>query len=98
MSTDTGGNWLSVSPSSGTATPVQPGSIAVQADPTNLIPGTYSGTITIAAGAAGTISIRVTTTVSSATQELLLSQVGLQFNAVFQGGAPLPQSFAVINT
>ncbi len=98
VSTATGGNWLSLSPSSGAATPVQPASITVQADPTNLIPGTYTGSVTIAAGAAGTISIPVTTTVSSATQELLLSQVGLQFNAVFQGGAPLPQSFAVINT
>ena len=95
--TDTGGNWLSVSPSSGNATPVLPGSVAVQADPTGLDVGTYTGTVTIAAGAAGTTPVPVTMTVSGITRKLLLSQTGLKFNAVFQGGAPLAQSFAVLN-
>ncbi len=96
-STDTGGSWLSVSPGSGSATPVQPTTINVQADPTGLTPGTYTGTVTVTAGVAGVVNIPVTMTVSGVTRHLLLSQVGLQFNAVFQGGAPLTQSFAVVN-
>jgi uncharacterized protein (TIGR03437 family) len=94
--TDTGGNWLTVSPASGAATPVQSAPVSVQADPTGLDVGTYSGTVTIA-GASSTINVPVTMTVSAISRKLLLSQTGLKSNAVFAGGAPLAQSFAVLN-
>ncbi len=95
--TNTGGGWLTVSPASGTATPTQSSPVNIQADPTGLDPGTYTGTVTITAGTAGTVAIPVTMTVAPVTRLLLLSQTGLKFNAVFQGGAPLPQTLAVIN-
>ena len=98
VSTGSGGNWLGVSPSSGAATPALPASLTVQADPTGLAPGTYTGTVTVAGGAAGAIGIPVTTTVSGIPRKLLLSQAGLKFTTVFHGGAPLTQSFAVINS
>jgi uncharacterized protein (TIGR03437 family) len=95
--TDTGGNWLSLSPANGTATPVQPAVLTVQADPTGLNPGTYTGSVAIAGDIAGSLTIPVTMTVSPIPRKILLSQAGLKFTAVALGGAPLPQTFAVLN-
>ncbi|MCH8991586.1 MAG: S8 family serine peptidase, partial [Acidobacteria bacterium] len=44
--------WLSLSPTSGTATNVTPGSIDVTADPTGLAPGIYTSFVTVAGNAA----------------------------------------------
>lgn len=95
--TDIPGTWLSASPSSGTATPTAPASVVVQADPTGLLPGTYTGAVTIASAAAGTVRVAVVLTVSAATQTILVSQAGLTFTAVSGGGTPLDQNFAVLN-
>lgn len=46
-STVSGGNWLLVTPSSGTATAAAPGSVLVQVNSTALSPGNYSGTINV---------------------------------------------------
>lgn len=46
-STVSGGNWLSVTPASGTATASAPGSVLVQVNSTSLSPGNYSGTINV---------------------------------------------------
>jgi len=96
--TDTGGNWLSLSPGSGTATPVQSASVSVQADPTGLGPGTYTGTVMVTSGSGAPAAVPVTMTISPVTRHMILSQAGLQFNAVAQGGTPAAQSFAVINS
>ena len=42
----TGGNWLSVQPNFGTT----PGALMVKADTTGLVPGKYSGTVSVSAG------------------------------------------------
>src|SRR5579871_5903869 len=97
VQTDVPGTWLSVNPGTGTATPTAPGALTVQADPTGLNPGTYTGSIIIMAGSE-TKTVPVTLAVAGITKTILVSQPGLQYNAVFQGGAPLPQTFAVINT
>jgi uncharacterized protein (TIGR03437 family) len=58
------GNWLLVSPASGTA----PATLSVSIDPTNLNPGTHQGTISLAAGTGTTVStptINVTVTVTA---------------------------------
>jgi len=47
--TVSGGNWLSVAPSAGTASPSAAGSIAVTANPAGLAPGAYYGQIKISA-------------------------------------------------
>jgi uncharacterized protein (TIGR03437 family) len=95
-STSSGGSWLSVAPASGTATPSSPVSLTVTATTGALTPGTYSGTVAITA-AGSTINLPVTLSVSAATAVILLSQSGLSFAAVAQGGVPLPQDFAILN-
>jgi uncharacterized protein (TIGR03437 family) len=64
-STNNGGNWLVVSPPSGTT----PSLISVQLNPTvvpNLAAGTYTGTVTVTPATPPAISIPVTLTVSPA--------------------------------
>ncbi|MGA3023828.1 MAG: hypothetical protein ABSF98_03555 [Bryobacteraceae bacterium] len=64
-STSTGGNWLSVTPSSGTA----PATLSVTANPAGLSPTNYFGTITVQ-GSTNTLSIPVGLYVSPATAPL----------------------------
>jgi sugar lactone lactonase YvrE len=90
--TTNGGTWLSVSPTSGTATPSAPVPLMITADPTGLQPGTYSGTIAI-----NSTAVKVVMTISTSNQAILLSQRGLTFTAVAGGGVIPPQTFAVLN-
>ena len=92
-----GGSWLSLSAQSGTATPAIPASLSVTATPGSLAPGTYNGAITIA-GAGSSVTVLVTLSISAPSGTLLTSQNALTFNAVSQGGIPLPQSFGILNT
>ena len=94
--TNTGGNWLSVTPVAGAAQPGTPLKITIAADPRGLTPQTYTGKITISAGA-GSVTVPVTMTISTLDQAILLSQSGLSFTAISQGGIVPPQSFAVRN-
>jgi uncharacterized protein (TIGR03437 family) len=96
-STSTGGNWLQVAPVSGTATPATPVSLTVTANPGTLPAGTYSGSIVVSS-AVGNITVPVTLAISAVQQTILLSQTGLTFTGVAQGGAPLSQSFGILNT
>lgn len=91
-----GGSWLTVSAGGGTATPASPASLTITAVPGSLAPGTYSATVAIA-GAGSTINVPVTLSVSAPTAVILVSQVGLSFTAVAQGGVPLPQTFGILN-
>jgi uncharacterized protein (TIGR03437 family) len=86
--TSTGGNWLSMSPTSGRA----PSAIAVSVDATDLVPGTYQGAIDIFAPAASpqTISVAVTLTVTAAVPPNLSAEpASLTFQA--QVGASPPE-------
>jgi uncharacterized protein (TIGR03437 family) len=95
--TASGGNWLAVTPSNGTATPASPASLTVTADPTGLSTGTYSGQILI--GASGSlISTNVTMIVSANEQTIVLSQTGLTFMAIAGGGTVPSQQFGVLNS
>lgn len=96
-STSTGGNWLTVSPPSGAATPASPVSLTVTANPGTLAAGTYSGSIVVSSSV-GNLTVPVTLAVSAVQQTILLSQTGLTFTGVAQGGSPLPQSFGILNT
>jgi uncharacterized protein (TIGR03437 family) len=92
------GNWLQVSPMSGSVTASGPASLTITAIPGNLAPGTYSGTITMASPDTGdNIPIPVTLAISASITKILLSQPGLTFTAVELGGAPLPQNFGILN-
>jgi uncharacterized protein (TIGR03437 family) len=92
----TGAAWLSVSPASGTASPSSPASLTVTANPGSLAPGTYQGLIAVTG--AGTIAlVTVSLSISAPTRVILLSQTGIRYNAVAQGGSPLTQSFGILN-
>jgi hypothetical protein len=91
-STTSGGNWLSVSSSTGTTGGA---AIMVMADPTKVTggPGTYSGMITLAASGAPNVQVPVTfnvTTVSTST--------ALNFSGVANGSNPPNQQFIVTAT
>ena len=95
--TSSGGSWLNVSPTSGTATPSAPAALTLTATPGSLAAGTYNGTVAIT-GAGSSLSLTVTMSVSAPTAVILVSQTGLSFTAVAQGGVPLPQNFGILNT
>ncbi len=97
VATESGGQWLAVSPASGAATPGKPSSLNITANPAGLAPGTYTGTVTVAAGAAGNQTVAVVMTVSANRQAVLLTQTGLSFTAVETGGVIPPQTFGVLN-
>lgn len=90
-------NWLSVAPQSGTATPGNPVSLAVTADPTMLGPGTYTASVTVNGGVAGSVIIPITMTITTNPLVMLLSQAGLTFTAIQNGGAIPTQTFGVLN-
>ena len=96
-STNNGGSWLQVSTSQGSVTPRAPLTLNVQADPTGLQTGTYSGSVTIAANAGQHLTIPVIMSISTAQTAILLSQTGLSFTAVAGGGVVPPQSFGILN-
>jgi len=95
--TDDGAHWLTVSPSSGAATPSAPVVLQVEANPAGLPPGTYHGIVSIFGSGTSQAGVSVTMTISSASQAILLSHSGLTFTTVQQGGVVPPQDFAVLN-
>ncbi len=97
-SVQSGGAWLSASPAEGRVSAEAAASIAVKADPANLAPGTYRGSVVITPEGLPPLEVPVTATVSSGRQTILLSQTGLSFTAVAGGGAVPPQSVGVLNT
>ena len=96
--TTNGGQWLSVTPSSGTATAATPVTVTVTADPAQLLPGTYSGLISITSDALNQrLFVPITTTVHSTTQTIVLSDQGLSFAAV-AGSVIQRDTFEVLNS
>jgi len=81
------GNWLGVTPTSGTT----PGSISVSVNPAGLNPGTYGGTVTVVATGSTTVMIPVTLTVAA----LTVNPTSLTFNYATGGTIPPAQSVAV---
>lgn len=95
---DSGGNWLSVSPSSGSVAPYSSVSISVAVNPNGLPVGTDRGTISLSVSPLNQqFDVGVLTTVSGAQAQLQLSASGLRFQTVEQGGNPLSQSITVLN-
>jgi uncharacterized protein (TIGR03437 family) len=93
----TGGSWLSVSPLTGSVSPGAPVLLTVTANPSNLPTGTYTGSLTIQSNGGGTIVVPVNLAISSLPQALLLTQTGMSFTGVAQGGVVPPQSFGIVN-
>lgn len=89
--------WLRAEPSSLTLAPGQEAEIAVVLSPSALNAGTFSAALTIRPTGLDAVTIPVTLAISDVQGKLLISQRGLSFTAVSQGGAPLPQSVGVLN-
>lgn len=97
--TTSGGNWLRISETSGSASAAAPATIQVIANVTGLAPGVYAGSVRVENPAANqSETAAVTLLVSGVTQTILVSQAGLLFTGV-DGGAAVPsQSVGVLNT
>ncbi len=95
-SVNSGANWLSVSPTSGTIPAVGSAGLAVTVDPSKLQPGTFTGTVSISVGGKS-FTVLVLVTVSSQSG-IILSALGLRFEAVIGGSATPPQSVTVLNS
>jgi len=93
------GNWLTISPLSGTATPTSPVLLTVRSDPGGFPPGTYRAHIDIISALpdSGARTVAVTMTITSNPLVLSLSQSGLTFTAVQGVGVVPGQSFGVLN-
>ncbi len=95
--TVSGGSWLAVTPTSGSATGAAPVSLVVTANPAGLAPGTYSGSVIILDADGKSLVVPVTMSVSSSGQLIRLSQRGLTFQGVLSGGVTPPQVISVVN-
>jgi uncharacterized protein (TIGR03437 family) len=97
--TASGGQWLGVAQSSGSASAGSPASVQVKATSSGLAAGVYSGSIRVDSSTAGeTVAVPVTLLVAQVTQTILVSQSGLLFTGV-QGADSAPaQSFGILNT
>jgi len=92
------GTWLSTSAASVNVGAYGGTQIQIQANPSGLGPGTYSGTITIAsANPPQSVLAPVTMIVTAVSQTILIPQSGLTFFAVQGGGLPPPQTFNILN-
>lgn len=93
--TSSGGNWLSIAPTSGTS----PASFNVAANPSGLAAGSYAGTITVtAAGAANSpVTIPVHLTVSDSAL-LNASPGALEFATTLGGPAQAFQTISLTST
>jgi uncharacterized protein (TIGR03437 family) len=88
--TTSGGSWLSVSPGSGTAS----GSPNVSVNAAGLAPGTYAGTITVAATGATSQVVNVTLVVAQVT----VSTTSLNFAYQIGSGVPAAQTVTIGGT
>lgn len=96
---DNGAGWLSVSPTAGSAPPFGQATVQAVIDPRALVPGTYSGALTITATRSGVVStIPVVVTVAGGGPSIQLSQTGVRFQAVQNGPAPGPETIQVLNS
>jgi len=88
--TNSGGAWLSATPSSGTT----PATLTVSVSPAGLTPGVYNGTITVTASGAsnGPQSVSVTLNVTSLP---VISASPTHLNFTYQVGGTLPPPQAV---
>jgi uncharacterized protein (TIGR03437 family) len=97
--TVTGGAWLSAA-SAGNVAAFSQLSLGISVNPAGLVPGTYTGGVTISpssASGSAAVTIPIVVTVSGTQQILQLSQSGLFFQAAAGGSSPPTQSFVVIN-
>jgi uncharacterized protein (TIGR03437 family) len=96
--TVTGCPCVSVGTAAGQAAAGAPAAVSFVVDPTGLPPSTYSSQIVINGSDGETLKLPVKTVVNSLSQVMDLTQTGMVFGTVAQGGTPPPQSFNILNS
>ena len=98
-STNSGGNWLSLSGTTGTVAPFTNSSVSVSVDPSGLSVGTYLGTISIKILPDNQqFDVAVLATLSGGQAQVQISQSGFRFETVAGGSSPRSQSLSIINS
>jgi uncharacterized protein (TIGR03437 family) len=100
ITAQSGGNWLALQSTTGTATAGSPATVPFTITPGTLRPGAYSATVTVTSGTgadAQTATGLIVLSISSQAPSLLLSQTGVAFTAVAQGSNPPAQTVSVVN-
>ena len=98
VSTETGGEWLSVSELEGSATALRAALIGVTADPAGLPAGAYRGSIRIESPAVSKpIIVPVNMLISAFNRAIQVSKTGLSFTAVEGSSFVSTQSFGIAN-
>ena len=93
ISSITGGNWLTLSPTSSTAN----SNLQLNVNSASLQPGTYSATVMISAQSAINSPQALTVNLTVTTTSLLIVPSSLSFNAV-TGSNPAPQQLTILDT
>ena len=96
-STNSGANWLSVSPGSGTVPAFGTVSVSVQCRPKRPGGGHVLGTLSVIATPSGQQFEIVLAAVAGGGPQLQISQSGLRFQTVATGSSPSPQSVSILN-
>lgn len=89
--------WLTVTPVNGSVSGATTASLTITADPRGLKAGSYTDHVAIASAGGDRTALDVLLTVSATRNSILLSQSGLTYTAVAQGGRVPPQAFGVLN-
>jgi len=91
-SSTAGGNWLSISPASGTT----PDSVSVAVNTAGLAAGSYTGQVTITPAGGAFVTVSVSLTVSESPPTIGVAPASLQFTTTV-GTNPASQSITVTN-
>ncbi len=86
------GNWLAVSPASGTT----PANVTVSINPAGLAAGSYTGSISLSSAAAPTVSVSVSLTIQPPLM-FTLSSTSLSFVATSAVPQPPPQTISIFS-
>jgi len=93
-----GGNWLQVSQTSGTASGSSPATVQVSVNAAGLTPGVYTGSVRIESAAVNQVqTVPVTFLLTRPIPTILVSQSGLSFTGVAGGTIVPPQSLGILN-
>lgn len=88
-------SWLSITPRDGTLSATAPAFLTIAADPTGMVPGTYTGSVSVSGPRSGTLlKAFVGMTVSHNAEYLSLSHTGMGFR-VAKGGIAPPQTLYI---
>lgn len=97
VSTTSGGNWLTVSPTTGTASVVNT-PLTVTADAANLAQGTYQGTVKLTTPGGVVTQVSVAFTVAAASGPLIIAPATVAFAYTQNGALPAAQSLQITGT